>query len=105
MEQRDGIKFLHVEKPSDIHQCLLSIPGDQTVDVSTERRWVVHFSSGDSGHGSPQLVQTSTSTVCRLLFIAGENAQLMVVTVLKNNILQAENLLRQTVLLYVLCLL
>ena len=32
---------------SDIHHCLLNIYGDQTMDVSTVRRLVVHFSSGD----------------------------------------------------------
>ena len=36
--------------PIDIHQCLLNIYGDQTVDVSTMRWWMVHFSSGDSDH-------------------------------------------------------
>jgi len=34
--------------PSDIHRRLLNIYGDQTVDVSTVRRWVARFSSGDS---------------------------------------------------------
>jgi len=34
--------------PSDIHQCLLNIYGDQTVNASTVRWWVVHFSSGSS---------------------------------------------------------
>jgi len=32
----------------DIHQHLLNAYGDQTVDVSTVRRWVVCFSSGNS---------------------------------------------------------
>jgi hypothetical protein len=42
-------EFLHVEKAlTDIHQCLLNVSGDQTVDVSTVRWWVVYFSSGDS---------------------------------------------------------
>ena len=38
--------FLHAEKmaPSDIHQRLLNVCRDQTVDVSTLRWWVVHFS-------------------------------------------------------------
>ena len=31
--------------PIDIQQCLLNVDGDQTVDVSTARRWVVCFSS------------------------------------------------------------
>jgi len=32
----------------DIHQHLLNVYEDQTLDVSTVRWWVVHFSSGDS---------------------------------------------------------
>ena len=50
MKQRCVTEFLHVEKmaPTDIHQHLLNIYGDQTVDVSTVRQWVVCFSSGDS---------------------------------------------------------
>ena len=50
MKQRHGIEFLHAEKtaPTDIHQCLLNVYGDQTVDVSTLRQWVVHFSSCNS---------------------------------------------------------
>jgi len=50
MKQRCVIEFLHVEKiaPHDIHQCLLNVYGDQTVDVSTVRRWVARFSTGDS---------------------------------------------------------
>ena len=37
MKQRSGTEFLHMEKMalSDIHQCLLSIYVDQSVDVST----------------------------------------------------------------------
>ena len=34
--------------PIDSHWCLLNVSGDQPVDVSTVRWWVVHFSSGDS---------------------------------------------------------
>ena len=34
--------------PSDIHWHLLNICGDQTVDLSTVRWWVVRFSSDDS---------------------------------------------------------
>lgn len=42
--------LLRVEKivPTDIHQCLLSVYGDQTLGVSTVRKWVLHFSSGNS---------------------------------------------------------
>ena len=48
---------------------------------------VVHFSSGDSDSRSPPLVQIFTNAACRLLFITDENAQLLVVTVLKNGAL------------------
>lgn len=47
--------------------------------------WVVHFNSGNSG--SPLLVQIVVSMACRLLFIAGKNAQLMVVAISKNSVL------------------
>ena len=50
MKQRCGIEFFSVEimALTDIHQCLLDAYEDQTVDASTVRWWVVHFSSGDS---------------------------------------------------------
>ena len=50
LKQRCVIEFLHVEKiaPNDIQRRLLNVYGDQTVDVSTERRWVACFSSNDS---------------------------------------------------------
>ena len=50
MKQRCVNEFLHAEKiaPNDIHRRLLNVYGDQTVDVSTVRRWVARFSSGDS---------------------------------------------------------
>lgn len=34
--------------PTVVPQCLLNVGGDQAVDMSTLRRWVVHFSGGDS---------------------------------------------------------
>ena len=43
------------------------------------------FSSGDSDSGSPLLVQIFSSAACRLLFITGENAQLMDVMMLENS--------------------
>jgi len=55
------------------------------VNVSTVRQWVVHFISGDSG--SPLVVQILTSTVCRLLFIAGENAELPLVATVTKSVL------------------
>jgi len=50
MKQRCVTEFLHVEKitPTNIHWHLLNVDGDQTVDVSTVRQWVMRFSSGDS---------------------------------------------------------
>ena len=50
MKQRRVIEFPHVEKiaPNNIHRRLLNVYRDQTVDVSTVRRWVARFSSGDS---------------------------------------------------------
>ena len=49
-KKRGAIEFLHVEKmaPIDIHQHLLNVYREQTVDVSIDRQWVVCFSSGDS---------------------------------------------------------
>jgi len=66
---------------------LLNIYGDQTVDVSTVWWWVVHFSSVGSASRSPLLVQIFTDMTCKLLFTAGENGELMVVTMLKNSVL------------------
>jgi len=45
LKQRCVIEFFHEERmaSSDIHECLLNVYGDQTVDVSIVRWWVVHF--------------------------------------------------------------
>ena len=69
-EAKYGTELLHVKKmvPTDINKHMLNVDGNQPVDVSTVRRWVVHFSSGESNSRSPPLVQME----CRLLFIAGE---------------------------------
>jgi len=50
MKQRCVTEFLHAEKiaPNDNHRRFLDVYGDQTVDVSTVRRWVARFSSGVS---------------------------------------------------------
>jgi len=50
MNQSCVTEFLHAEKMAaiDIHSCLLNVYGNQTVDMSTVRQWVVHHSSGDS---------------------------------------------------------
>jgi len=49
MRRRCVTEFLHAEKitPNDTHRRLLKVYGHQTVDVSTVRRWVARFSSGD----------------------------------------------------------
>jgi hypothetical protein len=46
-KQRCVTEFLHVETfpPIDIHQRLINVYGDQTVDVSTVMLWVMHCSS------------------------------------------------------------
>ena len=44
---------------------------------------MVHFSIGDKDQGSPLVVQVLADMACRLLFITGKNAQIMVVTMLK----------------------
>ena len=56
IEQGCATEFLYEEKmaPTDIHQYLLNVCRDQSVDVSTLRQWVVRFNS-DSG--SPLLAQ------------------------------------------------
>ena len=55
VKQRCVTEFLHAKNmaPIDIHQYLLNVSGNQTVDVSTVRWWVVSFSSGNSNSGSP----------------------------------------------------
>jgi len=73
--------------PTDIYQHLLNVGGDQTVDVSAVRQWVVCFSSVDGDSGSPMLVQMLMSAACRLFFTTSEKAQLMVVSMLKNSVL------------------
>ena len=74
MKQSCVPEFLHVEKMANtgIHWCLLNIYGDQVVDVSTVRRWVVCFSSGNRNSQSPPVVQILTHTACGLFFIAGK---------------------------------
>ena len=87
MKKRCVTEFYHAEKtaPTDIHQPLLDVSGDNPVDVSTVRWWLVRFSSGNSG--SLPLVQIFASTVCKLLYITGKNAELMAVTALRKRIL------------------
>ena len=83
------IEFLHEEEmgSTDIHRHLLRVGGDQTVDVSTVRWWVVCFSSGNSNMKDKPCSRWSCrflSVACGLLFIIDQNAQLMVMTVEKD---------------------
>jgi hypothetical protein len=72
IKQRCETEFLHTEKiaPNDIHGCLLNVYKDQTVDVSTVRWWMAHFSSGDSDvkdephSGQPCTAVTPLNEVC-----------------------------------------
>ena len=54
MKQKYMAEFLHTEKKktasNDINQHLLNFYGEQGVDVSTVRGWVVCFSTGDRCH-------------------------------------------------------
>jgi len=76
MKQRGVIEFLHAEKiaPTDIHQHFLNIYGDQTMDVSTARWWVVHFSKGDSERVIYAGANFYECGMRALLFITGKNA-------------------------------
>ena len=87
MKKRCGIESFHVDynAPIDIHRFSLDVSGDQTVDVSTMRQWVVGFSRDDSR--THPLVQIVLSAAFRVLLIDGENAWLMVVTMLQNSVL------------------
>jgi len=75
LKQMCVIEFLHEEEfvPVSIHWLLQNVYGDQKVDVSTVRLWVVHFSSDYSDSRSPPPVQIFVSVVCSCLFLAGEN--------------------------------
>jgi len=53
---------------------MLNVCRDQTVDVSTVRKWEVYFSSGQIDSEKLLLVEVSMSAACRLLFITEENA-------------------------------
>ena len=76
MKQSCVTEFLYAETVAltDIHWYLLNVDGDQTVDVSTVRWWVVLFVSGDDDEESPLLAKIFMIVACRLLFIARENA-------------------------------
>ena len=49
-KQKYGIEFLNAEEvqPIEIHKRLVNVHGNETVDVSTVRRWVLRFQSGDT---------------------------------------------------------
>ena len=79
--------------PADIQRCLLNVYGDQTVGVSSEAVGgaIQQWRKQCEGQAmSPVAMQIFMSTKCRLLSIAGENTQLMVVIVLKKQCFVAE---------------
>ena len=57
------------------------------MDVGTMRLCVVCSSSSDSDSESPPLERVFMGVTCGLLFIAGKNALVIMVTMCKNNIL------------------
>ena len=69
MKKKHVIEFLCVAKiaPTDIHQYLLKVCGDQIADVSTVRPWVVCFSSDSSDSEPPPLGQLVMSVLCSSL--------------------------------------
>ena len=106
VKQRFVFEFIHVDKIASIHvhQLLLNIYGDQPVDVSTVRWWVVRFSRRDSNSGSPLLVQivviaacSSCSSLVKSIANSGDYVG--------KKYFIAENFLYQTVLLCSLCML
>ena len=107
IEQLCVTEFFHPGKMArtDIHWCLLNVDRDQTVDVSTVRRWVVRFSNASSWW---QWI-TSAGANCyehgmQALFLTSKSTLLMVVTILKIYFL-AENFLYQILLICSLYLL
>ena len=89
--------------PTDTHQCLVNIYGNQTVAVSTLRQWVVHFSSGDSNGKDKSCSRWPRAAVTpqneeHLDQLIRVN-QLIVVIMLKKQCFVAENLLYQIALL------
>jgi len=65
MKQRCVTDFLHVENsvPTDIHQCLLKVSGDQPVDVSTVRKWVGVFQQWQQGY-TPKHIKKKPKKQC-----------------------------------------
>lgn len=91
MKHKCITELLHVEKmaPTDIHQWLLNIYGDQTMKVSRLKYWVLHFSNNAViATVKSLLLRIFMSIACKLFMISGENAWLIVVTTLENSILQ-----------------
>ena len=55
MKRKCVTEFLHAEESAltDIRRLCLNVYGDQTMNVSTVRWWVVHFGSSDSVKDKP----------------------------------------------------
>lgn len=102
IKQRCVTGFLHAEKKIvliDVHWCFLNVSGDQTVDMSTSRWWVVCYNSGNSNSGSPP-TGADFHKACKCLFIASKNAYLMVATVLKKYHFVAKNLSNSVIVFF-----
>ena len=86
MKQRGAIELFHTEKmaPTDttINSCWKFMETKQWMWAQRSGRWYVS-GVATSDRGSPLLVQVLMSMAHRLLIIAVENAQLMMVTVEK----------------------
>jgi len=93
IKQRCKTEFPHEENvaPTNIHWHLMNIYRDQTVDVSTVKLWVVHFSNADNSvKGKPwnkwpwRFLPSQNEDSCSSVKI---NALLMIRTTLKNSVL------------------
>ena len=88
MEQRCDTEFFHVEKlaPINIHNtCWMFMETKQWMWAQWgSGRCISAVANSDS---VPLLLQIFTNASCRLLFFAGKNTELMVVTALTNSVL------------------
>ena len=90
MEQRCVTEFLHAETmaPIDIYRLQLNADGDQNSECEQREEGDDTSKQCQQQQCVAPLVQMFMSAACRFLFTAGENAQLMVMTVLRSRVLQ-----------------
>ena len=76
IKQRCITEFLHAEKVAftDIHQHLLNVYRDQTVNVSTVRQWVRSSSGNSMSAPLVYIFYFLIKVACRFVSVAGENA-------------------------------